>query len=136
MNSDTVWLVISIGLLAIAAALWVRRRLKLSRARSWPTQTGWVDSTAVRLEQRGNNQSVHVAEVTYSYAVQGETYSGSLRRTFLLKGRADKWVGPYAKGRPLLVRYNPNDLRDSVLFEREQPAQVSDADRIPSSSGT
>ena len=80
-----------------------------------------MDSTATRLEQRGNDQSVHVAEVQYSYAVQGATHSGALRRTFLLIGRADKWLSHYPNGRPLLVRYDPDKIGDSVLFEDEQP---------------
>ena len=121
MNSGTFWLAISIGFLAVAAALWWRRRLRLSRARHWPTQAAIVDSTGTRLEQRGDNQSVHVAEVQYSYAVQGATHSGTLRRTFILIGRAEKWLGQYPNGRPLLVRYDPDKTGDSVLFEDEQP---------------
>lgn len=119
-NSDTLWFVISVVGLAVLAIIWVRQRLKRQRARTWPTGEGCVDSTAVRLIGAGTQQSKFVAEVRYSYAVEGQKYSGVLRRSFMRKGSADKWIADYANGRPLIVRYNSNKARDSVLFEREQ----------------
>jgi hypothetical protein len=74
----------------------------------------------MRLEQRGDTQSVYVAEVKYSCQHGGQTYPGKLRRTYLLKGRADKWVALYPQGRPLIIRRNPEDPADIVLFEDEQ----------------
>lgn len=43
-----------------------------------------------------------------------------LRRSFTRKGSADKWIGDYPNGHALIVRYDPNKARDSVIFEREQ----------------
>lgn len=114
------WLAVSSAVLAAVAVVWLRRRVKLHQARRWPIGEGRVDSTVIRLERQSTYQSVFVAEVMYSYAVQGATYSGRLRRTFLLIGRAEKWTGNYASGRSLNIRYNPGKVRDSVVFEREQ----------------
>ena len=120
MNQDNVIFAISIVGLAIFAALWVRKRMKLSRARSWPVQAGKVESTQVRLQKTGDMQSKFFAGVEYSYTVQGAAYSGSVQRTFMRKGSADKWVEGYPSGLPLSVRYNPDKVGDSVVFDADQ----------------
>ena len=118
--SQYFWLMASVAVLGVAAAIWVRKRMKLKRARAWPVEVGRVDSTVVRLEQRGTQQSIYVAAVMYSYTAQGMACSGSLRRQFLLKGSADKWVARYPAGLPVNVRYNPDRAQESVLFDDEQ----------------
>jgi hypothetical protein len=115
MNQDTFWLVLSIAVLLTFGARWLLRRRKLALARSWPTVTGRVESTATRLEQRGGGQSVHVGEVTYSYSLEGREYSGSWRRQFMLHSSLERWTGGYQAGQPLMVRYNPDKPHDSVL---------------------
>jgi hypothetical protein len=122
MNQDTVILVISILFVATAAAFWVSKRVKLRHARAWPTEAGRVESTSVTLQSGGGQPgaAAYYAEVRYSYAVQGQAFSGALRHRFMLKGRADKWVGGYTNGIPLTIRYNPSNPEDSVLFEDEQ----------------
>jgi hypothetical protein len=119
------WLTISILFLAGAAALWIRQRVRLKHARSWPSEAGRVESTAIRLQQSsggtlGSTSSSYIATLTYSYAVPGQYYSGELRRSFMLQGRAEKWTGRYISGLPLTIRYNPAHPKDSVLFEDEQ----------------
>jgi uncharacterized protein DUF3592 len=118
-TQNTIWLVVSLLILIVAASLWVSQRMKRHRARSWAVGDGQVVATDLHIEGAGTQQA-HVAQVTYSYMVQGQLYSGSLRRRFMLHGSATKWIGSYEKGRPLVVRYNPNNVRDSVLFESEQ----------------
>jgi Protein of unknown function (DUF3592) len=120
MNQNNIILAISITFLAVVAVLWVLKRMKLRRARAWPTVAGQVDSTTLNMQTTGNNQKAWVAVVTYSYAVEGATYTGGLRRQFLLKNSADKWIGRYKNGLPLTVRYDPSKAKDSVLFEKEQ----------------
>jgi hypothetical protein len=122
---DVIWLTISILVLAGAVALWIKQRVRLKHARSWPTEGGRVESTAIRLEQSvggqaGTTTSSYVATVHYSYTVQGQPYSGVLRHNFMLKGRADKWTGKFTTGLPLRIRYNSANPKDSVLFEDEQ----------------
>jgi hypothetical protein len=120
MNQDTVVLVISIAVLVAFAAFWVRKRMKLNRARTWPVQAGKVDSTEVRLQSTGDMQSKFFAYVRYSYTVQGATQSGQMTRTFMRKKSADEWVGTYPSGLPISVRVNPEKVTDSVVFDAEQ----------------
>ncbi len=120
MNQNLIVLTISIAVLAVIAALWARKRRKLKQARSWPIEAGRVDSTSLTMESTGNNQNAWVAVVKYSYTVQGAGFTGKLRKQFVLKGSADKWVGKYITGAPLTVRHDPNNAKDSVVFEDEQ----------------
>jgi hypothetical protein len=120
MNQDTITLVISIAVLAVIAAFWVRKRMKLNRARTWPVQAGKVDSTEVRLQSTGDMQSKFFAYVKYSYTVQGASHSGQMTRTFMRKKSADEWVGNYPSGLPVSVRVNPEKVTDSVVFDAEQ----------------
>jgi hypothetical protein len=124
-TQNTIWLAVAILFLVGTAALWIRQRVRLKHARSWPTETGRVESTAIRLEQTSTGQagtttSSYVATVHYSYTVLGRTYSGVLRHNFMLKGRAEKWTDKFTTGLPLRIRYNPANPKDSVLFEDEQ----------------
>lgn len=120
VTENNIWFIISIVVLAALAAVWILKQIKLKRARTWPTAGGRVESNQVRLEGSGTQQAKHVAVITYSYSVQGAAYRGLLRRSFMLHGSAHKWADAYAEGRDLLVRYNPNNAKDSVLLEREQ----------------
>jgi hypothetical protein len=120
MNENTIWLAVAIVVLGTAAALWARKRIKLQHARTWPMAVGQVESTSVRLESDVTQQSRYIAEIVYSYTLQGQKYSGRLRRSFMLHGRAHKWIGGYANGRVLSIRYDPANAKDSVLFEDEQ----------------
>jgi len=129
-NQQNIILAVSIVVLLAAAVIFVLTRLRLRRARTWPTQAGKVESTAVKLETSGsppNMSSAHVATVTYSYAVEGAAYSGTLRRRFVLKGSADKWIGKYSSGSPLTIHYNPANATDSVLFDDEKAGMAEDA---------
>jgi len=128
-NESLIWLAFSIVVVAVVAALWLRKRLRLRRALSWPTVPGRVESSAVRLERRGENQHIYVAEVRYAYTAAGQACTGSLRHNFMLKGSADRWVGGFANSEPLVVRYNERDANDSVLLERDQTASAATASR-------
>ena len=120
MNQNNIVFVISVAVLAAIVVFWVLKRMKLRRARSWPKEVGKVDATSLKLVSTGNNQSQWAAAVQYSYTVQGAAYSGALRRQFLLKGSAEKWVGKYTTGLPLTIRYDPANSKDSVVFDDDQ----------------
>jgi hypothetical protein len=124
------WLGASLIVLAAIAVNFLRKRLKLRHARSWPAEGGRVESTVVQLVSRGQQQSIYLAEVRYSYAVADTAHTGRLQRSFLRKASADKWIANFTSGLPLTVRYNPGKADDSVIFEAEQtvPARrASDA---------
>ena len=128
MKSDAqgmVWLAVSIIFIGGAIVFWLRQRIRLKHARSWPTESGRVESTAIQLKQSstgpsGVTTSSYVASVNYSYTVQGEYYSGVLRNNFMLQGRAEAWTSKFTTGLPLQIRCNPANPKDSVLFEDEQ----------------
>ena len=120
MNQNNIVLAISLVVLAVIAVFWVLKRMKLRRALSWPKEVGKVDATTLKIESTGNNQSAWVAVVQYSYSIQGATHNGALRRQFLLKGSAEKWIGNYTTGLPLTVRYDPAHAKDSVVFDEDQ----------------
>lgn len=120
MNQDTLWLTLSILTLGALTVLWLRRRMKLQRARTWPIAAGQVESTEVRLEGAGTQQPRYVADVIYSYNLNGQRYSGHLRRSFLLNGRAHKWIESYPKDSAITIHYDPAKAADSVLFDDEQ----------------
>ena len=108
MNQDQIISVCSILVLAGMLAFWMLRLAKLRRARRWPVAQGEVQSTEVTLKA-GTGQpgsAAYFAEIRYSYRVQGKTYQGRLRKRFLLKGRADRWVSGHSR-QSLPVRYNP-----------------------------
>jgi hypothetical protein len=69
--------------------------------------------------------SAYYAEVKYSYIIEGQSYPGTLRQRFILKGRAHKWIENYANGKPLTVRHNPRKARDSVLLAEDLNAPIS-----------
>ena len=124
-KQNLIWLALSVLFLAGVAALWLRQRIRLKHARSWPTESGRVESTAIQLTQSstgpsGVTTSSYVASVNYSYTVQGEYYSGVLRNNFMLQGRAEAWTSKFTTGLPLQIRCNPANSNDSVLFEDEQ----------------
>jgi hypothetical protein len=129
LDQDKFISAISIVVVATAAVFWLLKRMKLRRARSWPSEVGRVESSSVRLESGGGQpgSAAYYAELKYSYTVQGRSYSGGLRRRFILKGRADKWIGKYSSGNPLTVRYNANKVEDSLLLESDQAG----AGRVP-----
>jgi hypothetical protein len=127
IDQDQVISAISALVLAILTALWFMGRAKLRRARNWPTVQGRIESTSVTLKSGGGQpgSAAYYAEVKYSYTVQEQTYFGSLRRRFILKGRADKWVETYSKANVLMVRYNPQKIKDSVLLKNDQVSSAA-----------
>ena len=120
MNSDLVWGAVSLAVLLVIAAVQVLKLLKRRRARAWPKAGGQVISTDLRLRERGENQSVWRGRVDYQYETEEHPHTGFIERSFLLKGRADRWVKGFAIGRALIVRVNPHNPADSVLLENEQ----------------
>src|ERR1700722_6762820 len=121
------WFTISILFMAGAATLWPRKRLPLKHARSWPPAHGKVVATSVILRSGGAQpgSAAYYAEVKYSYIIEGQSYLGTLRQRFILKGRADKWIENYANGKPLTVKYNPRKTKDSVLLAEDLDASIS-----------
>jgi hypothetical protein len=127
INADNFFLLLSLLVLGVFFAAWLLRRAKRRRARTWPSEQGQVLSANVVLKSGGGQpgSAAYYAQLEYSYTVQGQTYIGRLRRRFILKGRADKWIESFAGNGVLTVRYNPQKARDSILLESDRTGAVS-----------
>ena len=135
INQDNIVMAISFILVAAFVVFWLLKRAKLRRARSWPSEVGRVESTAVVLRSGGGQPgaAAYYAELKYSYTVQGQTYSGGLSRRFILKGRADKWIGKYTNHQALSIRshqgerFGPVGARTAgeLKMNRVEPNQQS-----------
>ena len=121
MNGDGALFILSLMGVLFMGYLGIRRMQDRHAARKWPTTGGSVMSTTLEIQDRGE-QSVHLATVKYAYTVDGERYTGAFSRSFMLHGRAEKWVARYPAGTGLVIRCNPGNPVESMVFENEQPA--------------
>lgn len=88
------------------------RAIKTLRSRQWP-----VTKAAVKSSSAHNGYAANVAEVDYTYSVNGAVYSGTHKRPFIFKSNAEIYVKHFIKGTGLNVRVKPDD--PSVSFVRE-----------------
>jgi hypothetical protein len=119
---DSFLFVFSLLVLGVFLARWVAQRVKRRRARNWPVALGDLRSANVVLESAGGQPgaAAFYAQLEYSYTIQGQIHFGRLRRRFMLKGRAERWIESFAKNGVLTVRYNPQKVEDSVLLESDR----------------
>jgi hypothetical protein len=108
---DVAVLIFSAG---AAAWAWFRTR----HAQSWPSAQGSIMSAQAR--STGKSFQPWVAELVYSYVVNGEYYSGSHRIPALSESRAEKKVEGW-KNRMVVVRYSPEKHDLSALLKSDQP---------------
>jgi hypothetical protein len=97
---------------------WVQRE----RAISWPTAIGEIDSVAVGEPKRQfisafpRNRKTYAAEISYTYAVGGQKYSGTYRRDFGSQAEASEFIREL-RGKPVSLHYNPDKPSKSVPAE-------------------
>ena len=117
MNSDF-WARNWIFIVVVGASVigWLVREVRARNAQSWPLVDGTVESTIVRSEGYGESQH-EIAEVNYSYKVEGEFYSGAHR----VNSEADFEAFP--AGSRVLVHHKPSDPSVSFL-DREDLRNV------------
>ncbi len=120
IDQNTIILIVSVAVLAFLALRWVKARMLRNRARSWPTAAGKVEASSLQLEQRGNNQSAHVATITYAYEVAGTVHQGVWKRSTMFHGKAQGWIDQHPPGANLTVRYDPNNPGASVTLDTDQ----------------
>ncbi len=94
--------------------LWIRS----IRSAGWPTAVGTVESVSV---STFSEQSL--AELAYSYIVEGERYAGHFSRQFADQQDAFDYVQPL-KGRSIFVRYKPGDPSVSAVRLTEQDSLI------------
>ena len=96
---------------------WIRIR----QAHSWPSVQGTVwEAKAREMDEGSRFRKRWAAEMTYSYVVEGEYFSGyHTIRTWSEKRADEKTTG--WKGRMLVVRHHPSKPEVSVLLRSDQP---------------
>jgi hypothetical protein len=105
------------------------RELTVFTAGSWPVSKGKIEFGTVTAERIHYVLVIYVSDVSYSYAVDGEYYSGHFKRSFFRKSSAEKFVDE-RKGKDVSVRYRPDSPHISVL--RREDKQSADARFGPS----
>jgi hypothetical protein len=106
-------------LLSAAGAAW--SWFKIRHAYSWPSAQGTIISAQAQ-KSKGSyiGTWVWVGNLTYTYIVNGEYYSGFHRiRAHTERGAEEKVAG--WKGRMVVVRYSPDKPDLSVLLKSDQP---------------
>jgi len=98
---------------------WIRRR----RATSWPSTQGTVMSANASDRQPYRHSCLCV--LSYSYAVNGDYYSGSHSIHARNERRADELATEW-KGRSLVIRYSPSSHDVSVLLKDDQIGGMGD----------
>lgn len=104
-------LAIFVAIMAERGGQWLRRR----SARSWPVAQGYVERASWRQLNACSNR-YFVAELAYSYVIEGQFYAGYYRRSFPRASAAQAFVGNVNATR-LQVRYNPGQVRRSLLLD-------------------
>ena len=64
MNGDGALFIFSLMVVLFMGYLWLRRKQDRNAGRKWPTTGGFVTSTKLEIQDRGE-QSVHLATVSY-----------------------------------------------------------------------
>jgi TolB-like protein len=97
-----------------AGGAWLLRQLRSRAAQAWPMTEGIVESTTVRIEGFGRSEH-DVAEVNYSYRVEGEYYSGahvvSSEVQFAAFPRQSRVIVHYKPSNPAVSFLDRDDLR-------------------------
>ena len=127
MNQDQIIFAGSVLVLAVLIVVSLLKRAKQRRAHHWPSVVGHIESTGVTLSSGGGQPgaAAYYAELKYSYKIDGQSYQGALRRRFILKGRADKWIDGFAKSNSLTVRYNRENPGDSLVLDDDHVLPAS-----------
>ena len=102
--------------LAMRGLAW--NKLKALGARSWPTTQGKIEFGTV-IEHRTRYFSYYIAQMAYSYAVNGEYFSGYYEKMFFRESSADKFAADL-KGRPAFIRHKDSSPDVSTLLKEDQ----------------
>jgi hypothetical protein len=92
-------------------------------ARNWPVMNARVEYGTVTQHRDPATWLIfpnYTAEVSYSYSIAGQYYSGHIERSFFRESSAQKFV-ENLKGKGVFVRYNQNSPDRSVLRSSDQP---------------
>ena len=108
LTGTSVRFLVYVAELTAMAGGWLFRQVRSRAAQAWPMTDGTVESTTVRTE--GFGRSAHdIAEVNYSYRVEGEYYSGAHE----VSGESE--FDAFPKQSRVIVHYKPSNPAVSFL---------------------
>ena len=114
--------IVPVLILAVAIGVAIRglawNKLKTLGARSWPMTQGKIEFGTV-IEQKTRYFSYYLAQMAYSYAVNGEYYSGYYEKMFFKESSAQNFADEL-KGRPAFIRHKPSSPGISTLLRDDQ----------------
>ncbi len=110
------WQEIAFIVVALSAGIWTW--FKFRHAYSWPSAQGTIMGVSAR--NSGGHSLAWAGELTYTYVVDGQYYSGLHRLRARSKRRAEEKIEGW-KGRMVVVRYSPNNHDVSTLLKSDQP---------------
>ena len=88
----------------------IGRAIKRYRSRRWPTVRATVASS-----ECPKSSGCNLAEVTYLYSVNGERYSGTNKKPFILHDSGEEYVRHFAPSTEFTVRVKPHDPEVSIV---------------------
>jgi len=98
---------------------WSQRR----QANAWPTLTGCIEAVAVKPKKQiliptapGGRAAAYMAELAYSYTLEGNCYLGQYRREFPSEEEGREFVRDL-HGKSVIVSYNARKPGKSLLSE-------------------
>ena len=105
---------LDVGTLRMVVAVYrlAQRRIQVIGSTAWPMANGRIFDSSVQ------HDDIHgwAAELTYSYTVFGEYYSGTYRRGFRRKKRAEIFLERLPRETPIPVRYKADRPEVSTLL--------------------
>jgi hypothetical protein len=108
---------VALLLVSGAAAAWAW--FKTRHAHSWPSAQGTIMSAQAQVSADSYFQR-WVGNLTYTYVVNGEYYSGFHRIRARTERRAEEKIAGW-KDRMVVVQYSPDKHDLSVLLRSDQP---------------
>jgi hypothetical protein len=119
VNTDDIFgALVLVGIVAVALRGLPWDRLKKLNARSWPTCQGRIEFGTV-IEHRTRYFSYYSGQLSYSYSVSGEYYSGFHDKLFFRASSAERFITEL-KGKPAFVRHKPNRADVSTILKEDQ----------------
>lgn len=95
----------------------VIRRFRYRNASSWPSAEGTIQNADIQ-ERRTRWAQWFVAEVPYSYQVNGKVYFGKFTKAFERESDAQEYKEKLW-GKRITVRFNPRKVERSSFTERD-----------------
>src|SRR5215471_7597185 len=92
------------------------------KAKTWPLISGRVEDISVEERVAGRSfRTFYQAELSYSYEVAGEFYSGSFSPPmFEFEEESHRFAQHFQTGRNVKLHYNPTHPGESVLLLEDQ----------------